>query len=281
MLSINTSTSLMTAQRMFDINSRSIFRSLERLATGQRINRGSDDPAGLIASENLRATLAALESEVRSLQRADNVANVAEGALGSTSDQLIQASGLAVTAANSAGMSDEERAAIQMEMDSILSSIDMTAGNTSFGGQQLLDGNASISAGTASVDLPNANSSSLGETEVDGTTYTLADLRAGGSLNLVDGDIEIAQQVIRNALTETSSARGQIGSFQRHTIGARINNSQTTMENIAAANSVIRDTDYAAEIVALNRGMILQSASMKAMSMILPAQASVLQLLGR
>ena len=79
MLSINTSTSLMTAQRMFDINSRSIFKSLERLATGQRINRASDDPAGLISSENLRATLAVLESEVRSMQRADNVANVAEG----------------------------------------------------------------------------------------------------------------------------------------------------------------------------------------------------------
>ena len=73
MTSINGFGSLLTMQRMLNLNSRSIVRSLERLATGQRINRGADDPAGLISSENLRAMLSALEAEVRSLNRADHL----------------------------------------------------------------------------------------------------------------------------------------------------------------------------------------------------------------
>ena len=108
MFGINGSTTSLTALRTLSNNTRALNTSLERLATGRQINRGADNPAGLIASENLGAVLKGLEAEVRSMQRADNVANVAEGALASTSDLLIEAKGLAVTAANSAGMSIEE-----------------------------------------------------------------------------------------------------------------------------------------------------------------------------
>ncbi len=279
MLSINGGSTLLTAQRILGISSRSIFQSIERLATGQRINRGSDDPAGLVASENLRAVLGGIEAQVRSLLRADQVANVADGALAGTSDLLIEANGLAVTAANSAGLSQEEKQAIQGQIDSILATVDRTAGTTTFNGDPLLDGSATLTAGATGVDLPDANSSSLAATDIDGTTYTLADLRSGGALNLVDGDISAAQQVIRNSITEVASARGRIGSFQRHTIGASLGGLQAGIENLAAANSIIRDTNFAAQTAILNRSLVLHEAAIKAIGIMVPLQSSVLDLL--
>ena len=280
MLSFDGGSTLLTAQRILGTTSRSIFQSMEKLATGQRINRGSDDPAGLVASENLRAALVGLESRVRSLLRTDQVANVADGALAGTSDLLIEANGLAVTAANSAGLSDGEKQAIQMQIDSILATVDSTAGNTTFNGDPLLDGTATLSAGGTSVDLPDAHSSNLGATDIDGTTYTLADLRSGGALNLVDGDISAAQQVIRNSITEVASARGRIGSFQRHSIGASLGGMQAGMENLAAANSVIRDTNFAVQTAVLNRSLVLHEAAIKAIRIMVPLQQSILDLIG-
>ena len=124
MTSIIGGSSLTTAQRILSTNSTAIARSLERLATGQKINRASDDPAGLITSENLRAALSVLEAEARSLMRDDHVAAVAEGALSVTSDLLIEANGLAVAAANSAGLSPQEQQAIQAQFDRAGSSED-------------------------------------------------------------------------------------------------------------------------------------------------------------
>ncbi len=279
MLSFDGGSTLLTAQRMLGVTSRSIYRSLEKLSTAQRINRGSDDPAGLIASENLRAVLGSLESQVRSLLRADHVATVADGALAGTSDLLIEANGLAVTAANSAGLSDGEKQAIQMQIDSILAAVDSTAGTTTFNGDPLLDGTATLTAGGANIDLPDAHSSSLGATVIDGTTYTLADLRSGGPLNLVDGDISAAQQVIRNSITEVASDRGRIGSYQRHTIAASLGGLQAGMENLAAANSLIRDTNFAAQTAILNRSLVLHEASIRAIAIMVPLQRSVLDLL--
>lgn len=280
MLSINGGITLLTAQRILGATSRSIFQSIEKLSTGQRINRGSDDPAGLVASENLRAVLSSLESQVRSLLRADHVANVADGALAGTSDLLIEANGLAVTAANSAGLSDAEKQAIQGQIDSILATVDRTAGSTTFNGDPLLDGTATLRAGGATVDLLDAHSSSLGATDIDGTTYTLADLRSGGALNLVDGDISAAQQVIRNSITEVASNRGRIGAFQRHTIAGSLGGIQAGIENLAAANSVIRDTNFAVQTAILNRSLVLHEAAIKAIGIMVPIQRSVLDLLG-
>ncbi len=270
----------LAALRFLDASSRSIFGALERLATGQRLNRASDGPADLIASENLRATLAGLDAEVRSLERAGQTANVADAALGSTSDLLIEASGLVATAANSSGLSMEEKQALQAELDSILASVDGIAEHTTFNGQKLLDGNATISAGGSSVDLPSASSGDLGTTEIDGETYTLSDLAGGGALNLVDGDLEAAGQVIRQAINEVAEARGSVGSFQLHATTSGISRALTSIETVSAANSLIRDTDYARETVELFRARVLHQAAMQTVRMMGSLQTGILDLLG-
>lgn len=266
---------LFSALRIMDFNSRLLATSLQRLATGQRINSAADDPAGLIASESLRSALAGLEAEAQALSRSDHVAAVADGALAGTSDMLIEANGLAITAANSAGLSESEKQALQGQLDSILSTVDGTAADTTFLGDPLLDGTATVTAGVSTLQLPDAGTGALGSTVVDGETYTLADLKSGGSLNLVDGDVGIAQQVIQKALTEVSSARGDIGSFQKYAIGSRLPAIETSIENLTAANSLIRDTNYAIETASLTRSLILQQSSLMAFSMMLPTQSSM------
>ena len=101
----------LSAQRSHEQNQRATATSLQKLATGQRINRGADDPAGLITSENLRSALAALDAESQRLERADMVAATADAALSEMGDMLIEAEAKVIANANSAGMSEEERAA--------------------------------------------------------------------------------------------------------------------------------------------------------------------------
>ena len=106
---INTNISSMTAQRVLGQNNRSLGTSLERLSTGLRITRGKDDPAGLIASENLRAEKAAIGAAISNSERADQVVNIAEGGLQEVSSLLVELQGLVTTSANTAGLSQEEK----------------------------------------------------------------------------------------------------------------------------------------------------------------------------
>ena len=258
----------LTAQRTYAANAKSLAGTLEKLSTGQRINRGKDDPAGLITSENFRAVLAALDAETRSLQRVDSVANVAESALSEISGLLVEATGLAVSSANTAGFSDAERAANQMELDSIVFAINRIANSTSFNGDRLLDGTATLSASGASITISSAAASALGEIDIDGTTHTLIDVASGGSLNIANGDLEGTLQTIRAAMNQVATQRGTIGAFQKNTVASQISTNQVAFENVAAANSLIRDTDYAKETAALSRAQVLNQSSIGVMSMI-------------
>ncbi len=273
------SSSILHAQRFLTTSSRLIGQSLERLSTGLRINRGSDDPAGLISSGNLGSMLATLDADVRAMSRADHVAGVAEGALGAAAGLLQEANSLAVQAASSAGLSVEEREALQTQLDSILSAVDRLGVNTSFGGDPLLEGSSTVSAGGESVDLPELSAAALGETDVDGTDRTLSDLGSGGALNLVDGDLVGAQQVIRNALTDVAEARGRIGAFQNN-MGFQIQAKGVAIESTAAALGAVRDTDYALEISALNRALVLRDASLRAFGVMSLSPSSTWSLLG-
>jgi len=138
---INTNIPSLVAQRVLGANNFSLNRSLERLSTGLRINRGKDDPAGLIASENLRSEISATNAAIGNSQRADQVVNIAEGGLQEVSGLLTELQGLLTTAASTAGLSSEEKAANQLQVDSILQTIDRVSSSTSFQGTKLLSGN--------------------------------------------------------------------------------------------------------------------------------------------
>ena len=138
---INTNVQSLIAQRVLGMNNSNLSKSLERLSTGLRINRGKDDPAGLIASEVLRSEIKAIGAAIGNAERADQVVNIAEGGLGEISNLLTELQGLVTSSANSAGLSKEEKEANQLQIDSILQTIDRISSATSFQGQKLLNGN--------------------------------------------------------------------------------------------------------------------------------------------
>ena len=498
MTQINTNVSSMLAQRVLHQQNQSLNQSLERLSTGLRINRGGDDPAGLIASENLRSEQAALTAAIGNAERADQVVNVAEGGLQEVNAMLLELQSLVGESANDAGLSTEEKEANQQQIDAILQSIDRIASTTSFQGTKLLNGsfdfqvedvaasvtdlkihgaklggndmdiNAVIDQsaqqaglyvdfGSANIELAsgedtfaieiggregsqlfhfadgqsladaaaqinsftgvtgvsaavNSNGLELRADEfgsqhfvsvnivddggIDGDVYRFEEDNAnavdgdsdvgfgdmtgsiqasgqdvGGSINgmtirgdgldmhvngdilnasisldaatagdtgtvsvgtitgggaqfnlgpsvdmnnevrlgigniaarnlgnasagfldalgsgkeanVIDGDLSKAQDVINTAISQVSSLRGRLGSFQSNVVQSTINSLGVTLENVSAAESAIRDTDFAAETAEMTRAQILAQAAANTLGLANAQPQSVLQLLG-
>ena len=137
---INTNVTSLIAQRVLKKNNDSLNTSLERLSTGVQINSGKDNPAGLIASETLKSDQVGIQTAIDNAGRANNVIGTAEGGLSEVSSLLTELGGLVGQTANSTGLSDEEKSANQLQVDSILSTVNRIAGNTSFEGKKLLNG---------------------------------------------------------------------------------------------------------------------------------------------
>ena len=192
---INNNVSSLIAQRVLGNNNNALNTSLERLSTGLRINRGKDDPAGLIASQNLRAEKAALGAAISNAERADQVVNIAEGGLEEVTSLLNEVQGLITETANTAGLSKEEREANQLQIDSILQTIDRVAAATSFQGLKLLNGNFDYTTQdvSAAVGSFRVNGAKLGFNEtrdVDVLVVNSAQV-AGYLLSFGNGSIDL------------------------------------------------------------------------------------------
>jgi len=277
---MGTNVQALTAQRLFAFNSQSLFSSFEKLSTGLRINRGADDPAGLIASENLRAALSALDAESRVLVRSQQVVDTADAALGEVSNLLVEAEGLAVASANTAGMSEAEIEANQMELDSIMQSVDRIANTTSFNGDKLLDGSATVNAAGGSLDISSVMTNDLGEVEVDGETLGLADTMVGGEISLASGNLSKTVDSIRAARERVSMLRGELGSFSKDRIGSELRAKGAQFINVAQAESIIRDTDFPFQVSAAVRSDILTRSSLRMLGAINAGAGRALGLLG-
>ena len=188
---INLNLGSMVAQRVLASQNMDLSKTLGRLATGLRINRGADDPAGLIASENLRAEKTAINAAINNAERAEQVVNVAEGGLQEISNMLVEMQGLVGSMANEAGVSREEKEANQLQIDSILQTIDRIANSTSFQGIKLLNGNFDYT-------LSNDDSSVVADVQINSAkipdaagsnipvNVTLVDSASTGTVYLLD-----------------------------------------------------------------------------------------------
>ena len=154
---------------------------LQRLATGKRINSGKDGPADLISAEQLSAAIRALEAENRTVQRMDANANISEGHASQLSSLYNDLNALVVSSANQAGMSDAEIEANQMQIDSIVTSIERISGDT----VSSLEG----------VDLPDGGNAEV-EGLVNGALASVQSLKSGGANSLASGNFEAAQTAI-------------------------------------------------------------------------------------
>jgi len=194
MTRINTNVPAIVAMNHFRGNTNDLYVRLERLATGLRINRGKDDPAGLIASESLRKEIRGLSAAIGNTQRAINVISVAESALNEVSSLLLDLKGLVLRIANEGAISDEEVRANQLEIDAILSSIDRISNTTTFAGKKLLSGSLSYQA------------SSINTTQLAYTSVYAARITEGGTKRVVvdvQSAAELAQMSFGAATTSS------------------------------------------------------------------------------
>ncbi|MEE9294034.1 MAG: flagellin [Phycisphaerae bacterium] len=182
MARINTNISALTALAQLRRNNLDLNTRLERLSTGLRINRGKDDPAGLIASEALRAEMRGISQAITNSERVINVISTGEGALNEVSALLLDLRSLLLSSANEGALTSEEIEANQLEVDSLLQSIDRIAQTTSFGGKKLLNGalgytlssvdaNAVASVETFSARVPEGGTTNI-VVQVTGSAQT-------------------------------------------------------------------------------------------------------------
>lgn len=154
MARINTNVASLTAQRGLARTQKTLNSTLQRLSSGLRINRGADDPAGLIASEGLRSEISGINQAVDNSQRASNVISTAEGALSEVAALLLNIKDLVVEAANSGALSPEEISANQLQIDSAVESITRISNTTTFAGLHLLNGSLDyVTSGVNTTDL--------------------------------------------------------------------------------------------------------------------------------
>src|SRR5918993_1409594 len=154
MARINTNVASLTAQRGLSRTQKQLNSTLQRLSSGLRINRGADDPAGLIASEGLRSEMAGINQAIDNSSRASNVISTAEGALGEVAAMLLNIKDLVVEAANSGALSPDEIAANQLQVDSAVESITRISNTTTFAGLHLLNGSLDyITSGVSTADI--------------------------------------------------------------------------------------------------------------------------------
>ena len=137
---INLNIPAVQAQRQLAVTNRQLQQSLQRLSSGLRINRGADDPAGLIVSTRLRTEISAAEQAIRNSERAINVIATGEGALAEIQQLLLDVRNLTIEAANTGAFSDEEIRANQLQIDSAVESITRIANTTNFAGRKLING---------------------------------------------------------------------------------------------------------------------------------------------
>jgi flagellin len=186
---VNTNIQSLLSTRVLHRNNAMLNQALERLSTGFRINSGKDDPSGLIASEALRTSKVAIGAAIDNADRATNIVNIAEGGLQEINSLLLELENLVDRSANEAGLSQEEVSANQLQIDTILQSINRIADTTEFAGKKLLNGNYDFTvSGTAASDLY-INAIEINNAKIpEGSTRTVTvEVLAGSEYALVSG----------------------------------------------------------------------------------------------
>ncbi len=265
----------MNSNRMLGLTSATQAKSTEKLSSGYKINRAADDAAGLAISEKMRRQIRGLTQASANAQDGISCVQTAEGALNEVHDMLQRMNELAVQAANDTNM-NTDRGYIKSEMEALVDEIDRVSKTTTFNEQSLLDGTFTgkkLQVGsegkaeqtiTVSIGKMAASTIGISKAKVDVTTHTKA---------------QSAIANIKTALNNVSKQRSDLGAVQNrleHTIA----NLDNVVENTTAAESRIRDTDMATEMVKFSNQNILQQAGQAMLAQANQSNQGVLSLLG-
>lgn len=269
----------MNSNRQLGITTSAQAKSSEKLSSGYRINRAGDDAAGLTISEKMRSQIRGLNKASSNAQDGVSLIQVAEGALAETHSILQRMNELATQAANDTNTT-ADRNAIAAEIHQLTSEIDRIASTTQFNTMNLLDGSftnknlqvGSLEGQNISVSIKAMNSSSLGLTKTVNNKKTLAisvsSFSSAGS----------AMTVIQKAIQSVSAMRSTLGALQNR-LEHTISNLDNISENTQAAESRLRDTDMAEEMVEYSKNNILAQAGQSMLAQANQSTQGVLSLL--
>jgi len=270
-LSILNNISSLEAQNSLSMTQSSLDKTLDALSTGQRINSGADDAAGLAIANGLEANVTALTQSVQNATDGVGMLQVADGALSQVTSLLNRAVTLA-TEASTGTVSTTQDVALDAEYQSILTEIGNIGSNTTYNGQQIFSGNTltifmSDSTGTGTTQIT-ANMVQLSATSL---TLNATDLTQAS-------DAATALTAINTAIAEVAALRGALGASSNQLQAAsNVMNNQIT--NLTSAESGIMDADIGKETANLSKYSILQQTGIAALQQSNQMQQSVLKLL--
>jgi flagellin len=289
-LVINTNISALNAYQNLNNNQNMMNDAIEKLSSGLRINKAADDAAGLSISQGLTSQINGLTQAVSNTQDATDVAQIADGALGTSQQILQRMRTLVVQAGNSGTQDDSSLSAIQQEMTNLNSQLNNISSQTKYGQKNLLDGTYSgdfqVGANggdtiTLNLSGTNTDASALGVS--GGTSLTQLAIATGSFSGAGTGAYTSAQASadlvsIDAAITEVSNARSKIGAVQNQ-LSYTATNLQTAITNVTASRSNLTDADLATEVTHMTQAQILTQAATSMLSQANSAPQAILKLL--
>ncbi|MEK6579991.1 MAG: flagellin [Bdellovibrionota bacterium] len=274
-LRIATNTTALNAQRQMSITRLNLDKSLEKLASGSRINHAGDDAAGLAISENLRAQIRGIRQAKRNAQDGVSLIQVSEGGLNEISNMLIRLRELGIQAASDT-VGDIERQFTDREYQSLKQEVDRIANVTNFNGIPLLNGQVGI----FEIQVGTHNNPILDRVVYNGerADATLDMLKLGGESVATKQGAQLSLSVVDDALIRINSIRADLGAMQNR-LQSTINNLAISDENLSAANSRIRDADVAEEVSEMTKNNILMQSGISVLSQANNTNSSAIKLL--
>lgn len=279
---IKTNVESLVAQKHLSNSRRDLSESMEKLASGKRINRSSDDAAGLAVSERIRARVASLNVAKRNASDGVSYIQVAEGGLSEITNIIVRMRELSSQAASDT-LGNRERSYLDKEFQQLSQEVARITSSTEFNGRRVLDTednteNMRIFVGASnranldggidpeedsdiiSIDLETLENLNVALSDVtEGDLSIVPDDEDGGAADLGPDGTSALFSTLDTALNEVASYRATLGSVQSR-LNSAIQNIEVTTENLHAANSRIRDVDYAAETANFTQAKIMSTA---------------------
>ncbi|MGB2063650.1 flagellin [Marinomonas gallaica] len=291
-LYVNTNTSSLNAQNQMMKTGNQLDTAYQRLSSGMRINSAADDAAGLQISNRLTSQVNGLNQAVRNANDGISLAQTAEGAMDETTNMLQRMRTLALQSANGSN-TDKDRVALQQEVTALAEEINRVASDTTFGGQNLLDGtytgtfqvgadaNQTISFSLASGGAANSvDFAANGGMTVSGLSSQSASQVSESTISVSTvANAQSMVAILDTMIATVDSKRAELGAVQNR-FSSTISNLSNISENVSAARSRIRDTDFATETAALTSAQILQQASSSILAQANQRPQTALSLLG-
>ncbi|PIC70978.1 flagellin [Sporosarcina sp. P16b] len=243
---INHNMAAMNTHRQLGSNNAAAANNIEKLSSGLKINRAGDDAAGLAISEKMRGQIRGLDMASKNSQDAISLIQTAEGALNETHDILQRMRELAVQSSNDTNDNDNDRDAIQKEVDQLAKEITRISETTQFNGKVLMAGAYDADPLTFHIGSDKDQNIELNISNMDAATLQVGsgDSKTGTGIDVTSqGAANDAIDVINEAIKTVSKERSNLGSTQNR-LEHTINNLNTSSENLTAAESRIRDVDY-------------------------------------